>query len=71
MNRPTRIADLAARAERGDEQARRQLLQDAVSATRKHLRKEEEQIFPLSERVLSLDKQQALGSAWACRRNVR
>ncbi len=66
------IADLLVEvSETPERMARRRLLRDAVAATRKHLRKEEAQIFPLSERVLSLDKQQALGSAWACRRNVR
>lgn len=72
MNRPSRIADLAARAERGDERARRQLLQ-ALAPALARLAKAAVQpqrpgspATPLIQRVQAIAERVTEGNPAAC-----
>jgi hemerythrin-like domain-containing protein len=48
----------------------RAMLLDTVAKTRKHFHKEEQLIFGIAERELTVDDQERLGAEWAIRRNV-
>jgi hemerythrin len=65
------LANLLRKAGKADDaDARRDLLCETLEQTRKHFTKEETEVFPLTEREVSIEEQRSLGTAWAARRQV-